>query len=135
MTNNQRFLLLTESLKVFISEVRKARKDLQVYEDWNVKEILCHVTFWHVNYAENLLAEENKTTLPLLKGKYSDINIRAFKAYRKKPTETVIKELLDANIEIENVVKRGKVKKMTYKEGSRDYTLDLFFDEFCKSDN
>ncbi len=128
MTNIDRYTLLTDSLTLFISDVRKSNKYRKVYDDWSVKEILCHVTFWHINYAENLIAEEENKERPLLKGKYSVINTLAFKTLRRFSTENIIKKLVDANMEIGEVVKRGKVSKMTYKEGARDYSMEEFLD-------
>jgi len=128
MTNLDGFKILTSTLEEFISIYERLYDDAQVYDEWSVKDILAHVTFWHEYYADNLESEEKNEKPQLFKGKYTDINKSGVDSLNQFSVKALIKRLRAAHNRILKVVENGKVKKMTYKEGSRDYTISELLD-------
>lgn len=50
------FQTLSDNLDLFVQEVDKKKLSLRATDKWNVKEVLCHLVFWHENYAANYKA-------------------------------------------------------------------------------
>lgn len=123
LTTLQLFTLLDGTLNKFIAEIQKAKLSSKIYDIWNIRDILVHVTFWHTNYAANLSALEKKLKPPLLKGNYKEINLQAAQIYKNLTESQLIEQLRTAHDQIRQIVIRGRVRKMTYKHGSRQYSL------------
>jgi len=117
---------LTHTLESFLSKVEQADLKNHIYEHWDIKDIVGHITYWHINYAANLKACDQKRKPPLLKGKYIDLNQKGVDEMRKYSFKELRKKLLDANLVIGNVVRKGDVRKVKYKEGTRDYSIEEF---------
>jgi hypothetical protein len=78
-----------------------------VYEYWNAKDILGHITFWHESFARNI-SDLGKGIKPSpLTGKLSEVN--------KQSVETT------KNDSIENLI-LDRINLRPYKKGSRDYS-------------
>jgi hypothetical protein len=123
MTAKELYQQLSATIDAFISTAEQARLADQVFAEWDKSDIVRHVTFWHMNYADNLEAEEAKTKVPLLEGRYVDINENGVESLRTVKLPQLCSMLRAAHARIGRVVEHGKVRSMTYKEGSRRYTL------------
>ena len=62
------FKTLSESLDSFIQEVRKQNLKYMTTEEWTVKDMLCHITFWHMYYAKNYSSLANGAKPYVFKG-------------------------------------------------------------------
>ncbi len=114
---------LTHTVSTFISEINKAKLQKQIYDVWNIKDILTHVTFWHLNYAQNLESEDKGQKPNLSKGTIREISMKGVEGMRNLSVNTLVEKLLDANKRIGRVIEHGRVKKMTYKDMGRVYTI------------
>ena len=96
--------------------------DKMVYEYWNAKDILGHITFWHESFARNI-SDLGKGIKPSpLKGKLSEVNKQSVESTRNNSIANLIKRLKEAQNTIEEYVFLDKVILIPYKKGSRDYS-------------
>lgn len=93
-----------------------------VYELWDAKDILGHITYWHESFAKNLLDLANERIPNPPKGKLSDVNVLSVESTREVPKETLIQRLKKAQHTIELHIFDEKIKMIPYKKGSRDYS-------------
>lgn len=50
---NKLFLQLSDSIESFIKELTKHNLNDRATEVWSVKDVICHIAFWHIYYAQN----------------------------------------------------------------------------------
>jgi len=60
------YLSLSEAVKAFISEVKKHNLREMATDKWTVKDVFCHLAFWHSYYAQNYSSLKNITYSPFL---------------------------------------------------------------------
>ncbi|MEQ8244123.1 hypothetical protein [Fulvivirga sp.] len=93
-----------------------------VYEYWNAKDILGHITFWHESFARNI-SDLGKGIKPSpLKGKLSEVNRQSVESTKSNSIEHLIKRLKDAHNTIEEFIFLDSINLIPYKSGSRDYS-------------
>jgi len=96
--------------------------NVMVYEFWNAKDILGHITFWHESFARNI-SDLGKGIKPIpLKGKLSEINKQSVETTRKESIKNLIKRLKNAQDTIEEFIFLNSINLIPYKKGSRDYS-------------
>lgn len=96
--------------------------DKMVYEFWNAKDILGHLTFWHESFARNI-SDLGKGIKPKpLKGKLSEVNKQSVETTKSESIENLIKRLNDAQDTIEEFIFFDRINLIPYKKGSRDYS-------------
>ena len=78
--------------------------DKMVYEYWNAKDILGHITFWHESFARNI-SDLGKNIKPNpLKGKLSEVNKQSVETTKNESVKNLIKRLKEAQRTIEENV-------------------------------
>ena len=93
-----------------------------VYEFWNAKDILGHITFWHESFARNI-SDLGKGIKPSpIKGKLSEVNKQSVETTKNESIKKLIKRLKDAQDTIEEFIFMDKIDLIPYKKGSRDYS-------------
>lgn len=93
-----------------------------VYELWNAKDILGHITFWHESFARNI-SDLGKGIKPKpLRGKLSEVNKQSVESTKVESIENLIKRLKDAQNTIEEFIFFDTINMIPYKKGSRDYS-------------
>ena len=93
-----------------------------VYEYWNAKDILGHITFWHESFARNI-SDLGKGIKPSpLKGKLSEVNKQSVESTKNNSIENLIKRLKDAQNTIEEFIFLDRINLIPYKKGSQDYS-------------
>ncbi len=93
-----------------------------VYEFWNAKNVLGHITFWHESFAINIsdLADDN---IPKpLKGKLSEVNKLSVETTSSYSIEELIGRLQAAQKTIEKHIFNEAIGIIPYKKGSRGYS-------------
>ena len=96
--------------------------DKMVYEYWNAKDILGHITFWHESFARNI-SDLGKGIKPSpLKGKLSEVNEQSVVTTRNDTIKGLIKRLKDAQRIVEEYVYIDRINLIPYKKDSRDYS-------------
>lgn len=96
--------------------------NMMIYEFWNAKDILGHITFWHESFARNI-SDLGKGIKPSpLKGSLSEVNKQSVETTRKESIEKLIKRLEDAQDTIEEFIYIDRINLIPYKKGSRDYS-------------
>jgi len=105
-------------------EFYKANKDFNivVYEDWTAKDVLGHITSWHMSFQRNLeSAVKNEKAAPFA-GSLTDVNEREVLSMKKYSINELIEKIECAQNTIEMNIKGTKVKEIEYKKGSRNYS-------------
>lgn len=123
---NKQFATLSNNLDLFVHEVKKKKLTLMATDKWTVKEVLCHLVFWHENYAANYKALSEKKEPPLLDGPLYKFNIEGVKSLEKEPVEKLIERLKNANKSLEESIIEKKVPQMTYKKNGRVFKTEDF---------
>jgi hypothetical protein len=125
---SQLFLLLTKTVKAFLSEVNKHSLSDMATEEWTVKDELCHITFWHDYYAQNYaaLATGTKPFLFVSKGG-STRNQKGVDMLKHKSQKYLITLLNNAQSSLYKSIVLEKVPKMTYIVGN-EYITEKFLE-------
>lgn len=124
---NELFILLSKSIESFIQEVKNQKSTLKATSEWSVKDELCHIVFWHENYAENYKALMLHKEPPLPEG-MSTINMAGVLLLQKYSIDKLIKRLLKANKSLYESIVVNKIPQMTYSKGGRIYKTADFLE-------
>ena len=102
--------------------------EIEIYEEWNARDILGHITFWHESFARNVnsLIEGNKPSP--LRGKYVEINQRSIDETKTLTAEQIMSRLKNAQRIIQENILSDKLKMIPYRKGSRDYSPEEHLD-------
>ena len=115
-------ILRSELEKLFAFFEQELDYDKMVYEYWNAKDILGHITFWHESFARNI-SDLGKGIKPSpLKGKLSEVNEQSVVTTRNETIKGLIKRLKDAQRIVEEYVYIDRINLIPYKKDSRDYS-------------
>lgn len=127
-SNNYNFLFaeLSKNLQIFIQEVQKKKLSLMATDKWTVKEVLCHIVFWHENYAANYKALAENKVPPLLDGPGYKLNPEGVASLKKYSVIELIKKLNKAQNTLHFAIVEKKVPKMTYKQDGHIYKTENF---------
>lgn len=131
---NELFLKFTNSVEAFIQEVAAKKSTLMATDEWSVKDELCHITFWHENYAANYEAMAKHEAPPLPEG-MSTINIAGVQSINKLPIKELVRRLREANKSLYQSIVVKKVPRMTYSKGGRIYKTEEFLEMIAKHIN
>lgn len=121
------FTALTEKLELFIKEVKSKKSTLMATPEWTVKDELCHIVFWHENYAVNYKALAEGKEPPLPEG-MSTINIAGVLSLRRYSIKELFDKLQKANKSLYESIVVKKVPQMTYSKGGRVYKTKEFLE-------
>lgn len=119
------FAIFTDGIETFISEVKSKKSTLMATDEWSVKDELCHITFWHENYAVNYKALAEHKDPPLPEG-MSTINIAGVLSLRKCSIKELIERLRKANKSLYTSIVVKKIPRMTYSRGGHTYETSDF---------
>jgi hypothetical protein len=117
---------LAVSLDDFIEAWAGCRPEETITAAWDAKDVLCHIASWHQYYARNLAAEAAGSSFVMPKVKYSVLNQMGVEAMRPQSPEALITALRQAQATIDACVRSGKVQEVTYRSGSRPYSIAKF---------
>jgi hypothetical protein len=120
---------LNETMEKFY-ELYRDRIDLEIeiYEGWNARDILGHITFWHESFARNVNALIKGNKPSPLKGKYVEINQRSIDETKTLTTKQIMSRLKNAHRIIHENILSDKLEMIPYRKGSRDYSPEEHLD-------
>jgi hypothetical protein len=120
------YSLLTEAVESFLQEIKKHKLHDMATDEWTVRDILCHVAFWHNYYAQNYasLAAGTKPFVFPSKGG-STRNQDGVDSYKNKSQKELIEILNKAHNSLYKSIVIEEVPKMNYIEGSVYKTDDF----------
>ena len=95
-----------------------------IYELWNAKDVLGHVTFWHESFARNISDLGNGVEPTPLKGKLSEVNKLSVETTKAESIKNLIQRLKQAQKIIETFIYLEKIDLIPYKRGSRAYSRE-----------
>jgi len=121
------FTTLTECVENFILVIKNTKSGRMTGDEWTVKDQLCHIVFWHENYAANYSALAKHQDPPLPEG-MSTINMAGVLSLRRFSTDTLISRLRVANASLYSSIVVKKVPRMTYSKGGRTYETARFLE-------
>jgi len=122
------FNILSRNLEVFITEVRNKKSTLLATDKWSVKDVLCHIVFWHEAYAANYKSLADRTEPIIPEPPTYRLNVSGVKSLRKYSTDVLIKRLDSAHKSLYKSIVLEKVSRMTYLVGGRSYETTDFLD-------
>ena len=122
---NELFTQLSLYIDEFIGEVLVKKSGMKTTDEWTVKDQLCHIVFWHENYAANYKALADHK-IPSLPEGMSTINLAGVLSLRKYSTSKLIARLKAANESLYTSIVIKKVPMMTYSKGGRTYETSDF---------
>jgi len=128
------FATFSESIEAFIEAVKGKKSGLMATDEWTVKDELCHITFWHENYAANYKALAERKDPPLPEG-MSTINMAGVMSLRKYSIKELIKRLREANNSLKKSILEKKVPQMTYSKGGHTYETADFLEMIARHIN
>lgn len=128
------FTTLSSNVEAFIKEVKSKKSSLMATDEWTVKDELCHIVFWHENYAANYKALAEHRDPPLPEG-LSTINMAGVMSLRKYPLKKLIARLYRANKSLYKSIVEKKVPRMTYSKGGRTYETAYFLEMIARHIN
>lgn len=117
---------LSQSLHKFISEFHHQNSTKSVTAQWSVKDVLCHLTYWHKYYAENLSAQAKGEKHVFSGSTITEINRRGVDSLKSVSTEKLIASLQTSQKQIEKLISDGSVSFMQYRAGIKPYTIEKF---------
>lgn len=95
-----------------------------IYELWNAKDILGHLTFWHESFARNIRDLGEGTKPSPLKGKLSEVNRQSVESTAPVSISALIARLQSAQKTIEQHIFDESIDIIPYKKGSRSYSRE-----------
>ncbi|WP_421750281.1 hypothetical protein [Croceimicrobium sp.] len=98
--------------------------NLMVYDLWNAKDILGHITFWHESFARNISHLGKGLKPKPLKGKLSEVNNLSVDTTKAVSIQDLIERLKDAQKVIEEFIFLESISTIPYKKGSREYSRE-----------
>ena len=114
-------MLRTELERLFTLFEEGFDHQTMVYEHWNAKDILGHLTYWHESFARNISDLGMGIKPTPLKGRLSEVNKQSVDSTQSESIETLIKRLKAAQNTIEAFIFDDTITLIPYKKGSRDY--------------
>jgi hypothetical protein len=120
------FKTLSETLDSFVREVGKHNLNDMATGEWNVKDELSHITFWHTYYSQNY-ASLAKGVKPYVFVGSSVRNKDGVKHLRHISRRELIDKLNKAQNSLFKSIVIKKVPKMSYTV-NREYSTDDFLE-------
>jgi hypothetical protein len=121
----EHFSEVTRQLDLFVQTVKRKKSTLMSTDEWTVKDELCHIVFWHENYAANYKALAEHTDPPLPQD-MSSINMAGVLWLRHYSIKELLRRLQEAHESLYTSIVVHKVPQMTYSKGGRVYNTDAF---------
>ena len=115
------------NLNLFIQEIKSKKLTLMSTDEWKVKDVLCHLVFWHENYAANYHALATHQEPPLFNAPGYKLNKQGVAMLRKLPMETLIKRLENAQKILYLTIVELKVPQMIYKKMDIFIKVKIFY--------
>lgn len=136
MSNNYQdsFSVFSKSIEILIKEINKKKSTLRATDEWTVKDVLCHIVFWHENYAANYKALAEHKDPPIPEG-LSTINIAGVLSLQKYSEKELIKKLQKAHKSLRKSIIVKKVPQMTYSRGGKTYKTEDFLEMIARHIN
>lgn len=114
---------LAESVLQLLSVCRNlTNPNTVVYPAWTVKDVLCHITFWHESFARNVSDLANDRKPKPLRGTYKELNLRCTEEFRSLPFEEIFSRLEEAQLIIQKHILNPNLVLIPYRIGSKDYS-------------
>jgi len=121
---NEQLLLeqnaVEELIKIFSNNIDTS---VIIYSDWNAKDVLGHITYWHLGFARNLSDAAFQKTQNPFKGSLTEVNERGVKEMENYSIEELITKIREAQIQININIGNKNVDLIEYKKGSRPYSV------------
>jgi len=86
-----------------------------IYEEWTAKDILGHVTSWHISFAKNLLDAVNNNKATPFKGSLTEVNEREVLIMSQFSVPEFIQMIKNAQEQIIQNIENKNVQKIAYK--------------------
>lgn len=128
------FHVLTNQLDIFIDIVKSTKLSLMVSEEWTVKDLLCHIVFWHEMYAANYKAQDDKTYFEL-PDQMSTINTRGVASLNMNSREILLNRLSKAHESLRESIIVNQVPSMKYSKKGRIYETGEFLEMIARHIN
>ena len=129
--------VLLDRLNVTVAQLLNMARSLPqpdrtVSDEWTVKDVLGHITFWHASFARNVDDLAHGRTPTPLKGKLGDLNQRGVEESRACTLTEIIARFEAAHEVIRANILNPALTLIPYRKGSRDYSPEEHLDIVTK---
>lgn len=121
------FSQLTDSINRFKEEYKLHYPSDAMSDIWSVKDILCHITYWHQYYSKNLIAQSKGKSCILPRIPFYTLNQNGVEKMRSHSDNKLFSMLTNANNQLKKIIVSGKVNHIIYREGTT-YSIPRFIE-------
>lgn len=121
MNRKETLETLDDTVKEFEEIYNNINLKFNIYDKWDIKDILCHITYWHTIYSNILNSLTLNKTPKLLSGTYRELNEQGVKSMRKYSKEKLLKTLKKSHTKFHKLILNPKIRKIPYRQDSRKY--------------
>jgi hypothetical protein len=119
------FAQLEQAVEAFCRFIEDLPEEALAEQAWGAKEVLAHLVYWHevyVSQAQCLLSGE---PVPILQGRYRDLNALAVERSRGVPVAELVRRFRAANRTLGEILLECDPQQVIIpiKTGVRSYTL------------
>ncbi len=128
----QSFAVLDETIQLFIQAVNSQPLQATATDEWSVKDVLCHVVFWHRYYAQNYaaLAKGEHPVVFTSKGG-SMRNQQGVNSLKDSSKDNLITMLQAAQQTLHECIVVNRVPSMSYTTRKK-YKTEEFLDQIIR---
>ncbi|HSP56229.1 MAG TPA: maleylpyruvate isomerase N-terminal domain-containing protein [Dehalococcoidia bacterium] len=93
--------------------------------EWGPREVLCHLAFWHEQYAAILEAIQDGREPPLINGTFKSINASAVATILATPPAELLHRLVKAQESLERITRNPDAESLafSFRKGSKVWPL------------
>ncbi len=123
---SQQITTLGERLQTFVQEINRQNVLNMATDKWSVKNVLCHIVFWHRYYAQQYAALANGKTPFIFKSSGgSTRNQGGVESMKHSSKSELIKLLFDAQQLLSKSIMEKNVSEMNYTDRKTYKTGDF----------
>lgn len=123
---SQQLTALDEALRAFIQEVNRHNLQNMATDKWSVKNVLCHIVFWHRYYAQQYAALANGKTPFVFKSRGGSIrNQEGVEIMRHNSKSELVILLIEAQKMLKESIMKNNVSEMNYTDRKKYKTEDF----------
>jgi len=93
-----------------------------IYEVWTAKDVLGHITSWHLSFERNLSSAVNNEKAVPFSGSLADVNEKEVENMKMYSVNDLIEKIRKSQDYINKNIKNHNVNEIAYKKGSRNYS-------------
>jgi hypothetical protein len=112
---------LNGTVERFISLTLQHPPSIKVTDEWNIADIVRHITYWHLVYLSIIEALSDQKEPVLLDGKYTDLNHAGVASLQEHNIQKLSELLRATHRRLMELISTKTFSVIPYKKGARTY--------------